>query len=610
MRGLFISVVCKMKNLLIFLEPFERPKTSKFLILVNRILEILEWSFLLYPRIEYLSRYYKICVVTSDYELYTKLRRLNIECVLILPRFDSKTLEEIKKVALSILESIHNEYGGEFSYLNVDLLKSMDQELLLIIFNALKQLYLYAKYIARYHPQGILVSHPSLLLTDLLYNMSREMDVFTENIYPKYYSKIRRNILDLLFERVYEKSALNSIHLYLLHFDEGASRKSQRRILLNVPYGNYFDVVRPMITKCFSKKGYEVYVISKRILLKKLPLEAFRIRLSKVGTYNRDMKGILKMKKSFTVPFYFHFFGVKISIQPSILQREVIKKRIPILLKHLNWFAKIVKKVKPDLMIVGDDRGPAFVRADVYYCKSHGVSTMEIQHGVYLPTQPFATPISDILCVWGDYTRSLLRKSGAQREQIVITGSPKHKEVAIRVSSDRKHNKKVVFLFATQPAYYALNVQIIKTFEKILDKRDDVELYVKPHPSEKLSLYRRIISRHSNGVYVVNEDISDLLEKVDYLIVVSSTVGFDAVIQDVPILLIDIEGKQNPFWPISILVKDLTALPKIIDEVIDDGDSRSKISLSSREKFIKKHVYRQGDEAIESICDIIGKALN
>jgi hypothetical protein len=82
-------------------------------------------------------------------------------------------------------------------------------------------------------------------------------------------------------------------------------------------------------------------------------------------------------------------------------------------------------QVRPEYVIVDEDVIP-FNRALVISARRKHIKTLVVSHGLpgarltYVPLQ------SDNIAVWGEYTKSILRRWGISSDKIIVTGCPKY----------------------------------------------------------------------------------------------------------------------------------------------------------------------------------------
>jgi len=600
-----------MKKIIIVLETLERSRRSKFLRIIERILGIFELNIWIVPFIKKLSKRFHILVISDDYEILEFLKQFDVTTIKLSGiKLDDDIRNMIKKsVELSKSWYQYKDVDRKIVFL-ADIGVILQQEFAELFFDRIKKLKIIRKIIDDMKPVSIYVDNASSSIGQIVCSVAESEGIKVFQMLPRPYGKIKNRIRTHL---LYRRTQIPSIYhgtSHLLSFPIRCG-EGMFKILVDAPYINFMDAIFPVIN-VLSRKGYKIYVLGKKEDIVRYSHDFIEIP---VRVKNTGAKEAIQMKKYLSQilndeKFHEIFKYENINFWKSIEidMQYLFNKRIPRMILSLIEHEIVFKNVEPDIILVGDDR-TEYVRTGVMLAKNKGIPVVEIQHGIYVHTYPMVPPISDKICVWGIYAKNVLRKAGAAENQIVITGCPKFdflfEKKKIKFLREKRHKK---ILFATQYGFEDVTAVVLEEIIKFLSTNEDVYLIIKPHPEEKSDLYRRFEQYEKVTVEDSGANINDLLLDADVLITISSTVGINAAILGVPIILLNFDGISSPYTPISLEVREIKGVIPAIKNVLYNREILQKIS-DAREKFIYEHGYRIDGKASERVADLIENLL-
>ena len=459
-----------------------------------------------------------------------------------------------------------------------------------------------------------------------LVNTKLKRHYFIEQKLPKLYRKLKNQLIKLYLSSKILGQPPGHFNLYLIkNTQNNNNNESNYKILLDTPYINFFNAVFPAIRELLgqSQNICECYVIGqesdisnkfsgviKRLDVGSIDEKECKEKARALRTYYHS-----KLKKDAIFQNIFEYRGIKIW--------DIIKDDISLffdtefitLAFSTAYFQRVIDTIKPDILIVGDDRATA-VRSHVLMAKKRGMPVLEIQHGIWIPMMPMDTPLSDRIAAGGDYDRKVYIKFGAKNEQMVVTGWPKFDIYAkLKESLIEKHKNGADILFAL-PSTSAppsirdvkLNFDIIETIGSFIEDSMDFRLIVKPHPSENTKIYNQIAKKYKNVIlHKSSEDISSLIAYSDIPIIFQySTLGLEAAILDKAIIYINTTNEESMYADsgIAIEVKKLDELIPAIKDVLYKREVREKLA-EARKKFVYEHAYIQDGKASKRVADLI-----
>ncbi|MFH1616602.1 MAG: CDP-glycerol glycerophosphotransferase family protein [Planctomycetota bacterium] len=275
-----------------------------------------------------------------------------------------------------------------------------------------------------------------------------------------------------------------------------------------------------------------------------------KIKCFKADARNRKVD-IKKLK-----PFFFD----GINIWPIIAERIFyeLKYVYPRLIEEMGIFSYMISKGGIRCIIVPTSVSPD-ARAILKQASIAGIPTVEIQHGVTKWSPSYLPLIADAVFVWGQMTKDWYIKHGADPGRVFIMGrisATRRKEAVINIENLKQRlnlplNKKIV-LVATQPAIcidsltrFKGNTPTIQAIVDELAELKDVTLVIKLHLSENLSDYSDVRTAHGNVLITKYGDAQDYLKICDVLIVGDSSIAIDAMINNKPVVYINLEGPED-----------------------------------------------------------------
>ena len=263
--------------------------------------------------------------------------------------------------------------------------------------------------------------------------------------------------------------------------------------------------------------------------------------------------------------------------------------------------------------------------------KKSGKKCYVIQHGYTTLAEHFfplvnGGMIADKMFVWGRTSKEWMIKNGLDKNNLIITGSPKfdeyHKNNEIRIRIRNIFNipktSKIICLIAeanlTQkdPRFFLLNkeeMEFYRTMFRNISKEKDLYLIVKPHPSDRHKNFIDEIMRKENikncRIVEKNFPLNALLNQSDIIMTLGSTVTLEAMFFKKPIIIIDLFNKKSmvPFIENKMCV-GINKKENLISIIRDEIKNRS--SVKKYENVLENYALSDGKSS-ERISEIILK---
>jgi hypothetical protein len=416
------------------------------------------------------------------------------------------------------------------------------------------------------------------------YNLSSRNATVLNPILPKKYFNFKLFIINFILINIYK----NNIDFMYEDVYEVNPNMNNNKILYDLPYVNYYKHISQILK--LSSESFNVFVHGSDEDIAGLDLP-YKKHVDPIR--NRKVKWDLKLtidpifigKSIFSEILIYDFFNL-------------LLKKIPILLSHAHYYENFINTLKPNILIVGDDQGPSYVRTHVLVCQELGIKVINIQHGVLYDLYPLSEPISDYICVWGQYTKNILKRYGVNDEKILITGSPHYdylynnKKKILKINYDH-------ILFITQPTYLSYISQLINKFQKI---SNSLILIVKPHPSQSGHNYYPLISKK---VKLVNPraNLEGLLNKYDVVLAFNSAAILEVALMQKIIFIYNIPEKIEYFQSLGIIFNTVNELILNLNEMKND-EMRYIEYQSNLKRELNNHILLNNN-ALHSILELI-----
>lgn len=532
-----------MDKALVFLEPNQGARRG-FLVLIENLVRYFEIKLLKYE-LEKLNKNSYLKVYSQDFNDFNYLTKNGIKNSLIDISLSQNRLEKSRKFSKYIAKGWYKqEYSHLLKFKGINLGESTEQETMEIVDCLFKKFLNYESIIKKNDVETVYIENPYSFDGKVIKLICKNLGLNCIPLYLKLYGKIKTKFINKIKYKTYKKVRIDPINLYTTQ--NGSKVQNDMKILMDVPYSNHLNVVYPTIQK-FISKGFKIYLLAKsNDVLKYNSFLNIKIKKALYKNLNKKLSNYFSyLEKNHGNMFTYENIDLWELIKDNLYYSH--KNKLPALCYHLKNFVNVVEHIKPDIVIVGDDRAPSSVRIDILYCKKKGIPHFEVQHGLYTVNSLLAEPLSDKIFVWGDATKSALIEAGASDDQMEVTGSPKYDSLMKRLNNYSKPMNPKTILFTTQPVSSNINLQIINRIGSYLQERDDINLVVKPHPAETTEYYKMGVNFADVMIKDNDEDIIDLLLNADIVILLSSTVGIEAAILDKPMICVNLTNEKSVY---------------------------------------------------------------
>lgn len=202
----------------------------------------------------------------------------------------------------------------------------------------------------------------------------------------------------------------------------------------------------------------------------------------------------------------------------------------------------------PKAFIFGYDNCPRG-KAYISEAKKHYIKTITVQHGIIANPKHYL-PTAEIMVVWSEEEKRKLLLAGANKDQLVVIGSPKFSNKYI--SHERSEiNCNQIVLALTRGTSDSQLITDVENILKVINDRDlshYFELVVRPHPLDVQRIYKLLENWIVNGRLIFSslDEFSDVIKKCCLGIVYYSTVVMDFALNNIPVVSILPQGEIDP----------------------------------------------------------------
>lgn len=197
-----------------------------------------------------------------------------------------------------------------------------------------------------------------------------------------------------------------------------------------------------------------------------------------------------------------------------------------------NWHL-MFKENRPVMIIVDfdrDNRNATMLLA----ANKYNIQTVTLVHGTINPHIGFSPLIADEIWCWGSFQKRQLISLGISEQKIKINGSPIARKLINKVRDKPKKYIKTIGL-GLNPMGEKYNFELLSyLFENDYDSR--IEWIVKLHPSMIKSKWMFDMEKENVTIYESTFlSTKDFFNAIDLLIVGNSGIGYEAVVNGIPI---------------------------------------------------------------------------
>ena len=286
---------------------------------------------------------------------------------------------------------------------------------------------------------------------------------------------------------------------------------------------------------------------------------------------------------------------------------------------YIRAAERVINKFDLRALLVADDQsiaGQAVVRT----CHQYQIPTMMIQHG--LIANPLVTmPIVSKYAVLGQQTKDLLVNRGMLPEKIVVTGLPRNngqgkKNTCLTnfegiLDSNYDPAKPTVTVIAGPIAdrsfFVMRSIEVANNLQ--------VNVILKAHPTEDIGYYKQKITElgYDGPISIIKDvGIDSVLAITNILISYDSTVVMEAMVRQIPVVLLNIKVNYNvvrkPYYAQHLqLVRNDEPISSLVSQLLFDYPKREE--HIQQQNVLARYLIKDNERAIDLIVDTVNELV-
>jgi hypothetical protein len=215
---------------------------------------------------------------------------------------------------------------------------------------------------------------------------------------------------------------------------------------------------------------------------------------------------------------------------------------------------------------------------------------------------------TDFVAAYGSQCASAFKQIGFTSDRLILTGNPAMDSLygidratsLYRLAADHGISTDRRILLVATTGADPQEAEWVVAFAEYCNSRGDCQVIVKPHPNFTAEDYGNL-PHHDFALvlrFVESADVRDLLAISEICITDMSTVGAEAVVMGIPLLVVNLTGERyvaNPYDEegVALLATSLDEIPGCLDTLLENSNVREDL-LNQRKKFTD--AYNHGDD--------------
>ncbi|MBU4070413.1 MAG: CDP-glycerol glycerophosphotransferase family protein [Nanoarchaeota archaeon] len=288
---------------------------------------------------------------------------------------------------------------------------------------------------------------------------------------------------------------------------------------------------------------------------------------------------------------------------------------------YVNSYDNLFKKNKIKAVVVMDDLIPVN-RALILIAKKYNIPSIVVPHGVFIDTagKGFIPLTADKMAVWGKIIKNQMINFGVNSKKLIITGASIFDDIVQKQKNNKnqfKENKKKKFSLMLGIQKYddvfadKETEKIIKIAIESVQEFKDVELKISLHPRLSSNIIKSILKEKKGNICIEKGKIEDLIKECDGLITLYSTIAFDAMFENKPIISLNPLNRPEiiPYVKSGVALKArnkkelINAIKKIRSEKFLNEWVKNK------EKFLKNYLFKLDGKSSERVLNAIKEIM-
>ena len=238
--------------------------------------------------------------------------------------------------------------------------------------------------------------------------------------------------------------------------------------------------------------------------------------------------------------------------------------------------------------------------------KVQKIPSFTLVHGVINPPFGFYPVITDEIWVWGNYQKELLQSFGLEEKRIKVVGNPIAKKQILK----QRSKNKTTFGIALNPMGMSINKSFLDAIFTHNELTPQFQWIIKLHPSMKKEVYLQDYENENVSLKAFDEiDNLTFFESIDALFLGNSGIGYEALINDIPLLIgrTSIDSRGHDYIMIEKGkcpdIYDGAEYKKLLEEILTDSTILNKLLKQERQFLDQEYYHTIGQEAIDNVIE-------
>jgi len=306
----------------------------------------------------------------------------------------------------------------------------------------------------------------------------------------------------------------------------------------------------------------------------------------------------------------------------------------PFWLRLLDAVKNYFSENKPKVVILLYETAATSL-AIISACKTLGIKTIGIQHGIihsyhpfYMHDQflsekhPYGFQLPSKLLLFGDITKEILLEKGYPEDRLIAFGNPTYFHLKDKVEFDKKSiiekyhlPKNKQFILFAPPGMKDYTENQINYNEKIVKKllqdfNDNNELFflIKPHPADNPDDYKKIIDQFGSvNAKIIDASLIESLIISDLVVSTFSTTIIDSMCLKKAVIQVTFSGIKyhRPYDEFNAVLQ--TPLPELSEKILYllNNESEKSQLIENGNAFAKKYYNFPYEQSIENLKEIL-----
>lgn len=444
---------------------------------------------------------------------------------------------------------------------------------------------------------------------------AQQADIVTDNFNPDLLFKIRYNVNALkknLVNAVYQQQVQRRQKRRQLDAIPKAA-PGQFRVLMSTFHPGTVSTLTPVQDRLNERSDvHQLYVANRYETHDKLVKLGYKNVISawsigQLEKYSMNT-GILKSFVNDYFKLSFPFGDATSHFKSRFYQ--VLKRKLKFAISLFGPFEKILNNYNPNSIVVSSS-STIDAQLIVQLAATRNTKTIEVTHGLFQETPILKFQNIPIKLVWNQFQADLM-KMFKENVECILVGNPKHDQLLERFKKNPPLNQfnRPYVLFATTPGNNnnisaTTYLKILTDFVFAAQKNSEMLFVIKLHPTENIGKVIEECTQmgfSENLVIEQSKDVYELIYHASIVMVVTSTVGYEALLFNKRIITYTVENSEKwlPFSKFNLAIGVDTS-QGILDAIDELKTNPSSVFSNDKKSYF---VYSDGN-AISKTIDII-----